>query len=265
MRLSTPLLLAVLALFALGCKGKGAAAEAEREELLDRPVDTVDLVEGKGEPMDTGYRCSITYVGKLAGGEVPFETNDTKDADGRGTKAPYMVVIGSRHSILGLEIGMVGMKKGGTRKITIPWQKGYGKEGHPDGNIPPKSDLEFTVTLHDYVKPGEESKFDYEEIKVGSGRAVKEGDTVTIHYRASYPNGMIFDDSRKRGEKGTPYTFRVGAYDAIQGVDYGIRGMKVGGIRKLWIPPLLVFGENGYSVIQGGQIIYVDVELLHVS
>ncbi len=265
MRFLTPLLFAVIAFCAVACKDNKASAEVDPEELLDRPVETVDIKEGTGEAMAEGYRCSITYSGKLAGGEIPFETNGTKDAEGKPTKAPYMVVIGSLRSIPGLEKGLIGMKKGGERTIKIPWQMGYGKAGSPDGNIPAKADLEFTVTLLDFAKPGEDSKFDFEEIRAGSGRAVKDGDTVSVHYRASYPNGMIFDDSRKRGEKGTPYTFRVGAYDAIQGVDYGVRGMKVGGIRKLWIPPMLVFGESGYSVIQGGQIIYVDVELLHIK
>ncbi len=265
MRFWTPLLFVVIALCAVACKGDKANAEVDPEELIDLPVETVDTVEGEGEAMADGYRCSITYSGKLVGGEIPFDGNDTKDADGKATKPPYIVVIGAKRSILGLEIGLIGMKKGGSRTITIPWQKAYGKAGMPEANIPAKANLEFTVTLHDFVKPGEDSKYDYEEIKAGSGREVKAGDTVTVHYRASYPNGMVFDDSRKRGEKGTPYSFKVGSYDAIQGVDYGVRGMKVGGIRKLWIPPLLVFGESGFSVIQGGQIIYVDVELLHVK
>ncbi len=265
MRFLTPFLLALLALVAVACKGDKANAGVDPEELLDIPVTKVDVEVGEGEEVGTAYRCAITYVGKISGGEIPFDSNDTKDTDGNPVKAPYMVIIGTRGAVPGLEEGLIGMKKGGKRIITIPWQKGYGKMGRPDANIGSKAILEFTVTLNDFVKPGEAHKFDYEDIKVGAGREAKEGDKVTVHYRASYPNGMIFDDSRKRGEKGTPFSFRVGANDAIQGVDYGIRGMKVGGTRKVWVPPMLSYGESGYSVIQGGQIIYVDIELLHIE
>ncbi len=265
MRFWTPLLLVWVGLCAVACKDAKAEPTADEiEAQKDVPVEKIDIEVGEGEAVGEAYKVMITYVGKFKGGDIPFDSNDAKDTDGKPTKPPYVVNIGASRSIKGLEEGIVGMKKGGVRKLLIPWQKGYGLKGSGE-TIPPKSDLEFMVTLHDFVAPTKEAEFDWDDIKVGSGRAAVEGDRITVHYRCGYTNGMMFDDSRKRGEKGTPYTFRIGGNEAIQGVDHGVRGMKVGGIRKVWVPPLLAFGEAGYLTIQGGQIILVDVELLDIE
>lgn len=267
MRFFSLVLLVPIVLCAVACEDAAAKQKQkdEAEAKVERPLGIEDIKVGEGEEMKNAYRVMVTYVGRFPGGEASFDRNDNKDEDGKPAKPPYVIVIGRRGAIPGFEDGIIGMKKGGTRKITVPWQKGYGLIGSQDGSIKPKTDLEFTVTLHDFVRPGEDAEFDYTDIKAGSGREAKEGDKVTVHYRASYTNGMVFDDSRKRGEKGTPYTFRIGSNDAIQGVDHGVRGMRVGGIRQVWVPPMLAFGDNGYGALAGGQIILVDVELLHVE
>jgi peptidylprolyl isomerase len=267
MRLLRLVFLLPLVVCAVACKD--AAAEQrkkdEAEAKKDVPLGIDDIEVGEGEEMKAAYRVMVTYVGRYPGGEASFDRNDQKDEDGKPAKPPYVIVIGRRKAIPGFEDGIIGMKKGGTRKITVPWQKGYGLHGSPDGGIKPKTDLEFTVTLHDFVRPGEDDKFDYTDIKAGTGREAKEGDKVTVHYEARYTNGMVFDDSRKRGEGGTPFVFRVGANDAIQGVDFGVRGMKVGGVREVWVPPLLAFDETGFGAMAGGQIVLVKVWLLHVE
>ena len=82
-----------------------------------------------------------------------------------------------------------------------------------------------------------------EDVVVGKGKAVKEGDTITVHYvGANYSTGDQFDASWDRGE---PATFQLAEGQLIPGWVQGIPGMKVGGRRKLVIPPDLGYGEQG--------------------
>jgi FKBP-type peptidyl-prolyl cis-trans isomerase FkpA len=80
-------------------------------------------------------------------------------------------------------------------------------------------------------------KLKIKDTKIGTGRAVKAGDTVAIQYTGMLMNGTVFDS-------GT-YTFTIGAGNVIQGWDQGVPGMKLGGQRQLTIPPALAYGESG--------------------
>lgn len=80
------------------------------------------------------------------------------------------------------------------------------------------------------------------DLRVGKGREVKEGEILTAHYVGRLPNGKVFDSSR---EKGKPLRFLVGSGTMIIGFDRGVAGMRVGGVRKLTIPPKLAYGEKG--------------------
>ena len=258
---------ALLVVF-VGCDEDAGQAGPDPELALDRPVEFTDVTVGEGEEIGKDYIVNIEYVGTFPGSEVAFDRNDRTDETGAKVNPPLSLQIGTGDVITGMDEGLMGMKRGGVRDMEIPWQKAYGVEGRPEGNIGTKQDLNFRVTVLDFIKPGEESVYDYEDVKVGSGREVKEGDKVTCHYKGTYLNGMEFDDSRKRGDKaagGTPLEFRVGGTQVIKGMDAGVRGMKVGGVRKIWIPPALSFGRDGYGPIQGNQIIWVEVELLGIG
>ena len=75
-----------------------------------------------------------------------------------------------------------------------------------------------------------------EEIVIGTGTEAKAGNTVLVHYTGTFLNGTKFDSSLDRG---VPLQFVLGAGQVIQGWDQGVLGMKVGGKRKLTIPPAL--------------------------
>jgi FKBP-type peptidyl-prolyl cis-trans isomerase len=90
--------------------------------------------------------------------------------------------------------------------------------------------------------PAGPTQLQIEEITVGTGATAGTGDTVTIDYIVSLTNGNVIDNSYASGR---PYTFRIGAGQAIQGVDQGIVGMRVGGKRRLTIPPSLAYGSSG--------------------
>jgi peptidylprolyl isomerase len=102
------------------------------------------------------------------------------------------------------------------------------------------------------------------DITVGDGQEAKTGDTVTVHYvGVSHSTGAEFDASWNRGE---PLRFGLGRGQVIPGWDQGVAGMKVGGRRKLVIPPHLAYGDRGAGgVIKPGETLIFVVDLVGVS
>lgn len=97
--------------------------------------------------------------------------------------------------------------------------------------------------------------------QVGTGAEVSAGQTVTVHYTGWLPDGEEFDSSRR----GDPFEVVIGEGNVIDGWDEGIQGMKVGGKRRLVIPPQLAYGDRGAGgVIPPGATLVFDVELLGV-
>jgi FKBP-type peptidyl-prolyl cis-trans isomerase FkpA len=89
------------------------------------------------------------------------------------------------------------------------------------------------------------------------------GDTVEVHYTGWLTNGTKFDSSRDRGE---PFPFTLGTSRVIQGWHEGVAGMKVGGKRKLLIPPALAYGAEGRPpVIPPNAELIFEVELLKIK
>ena len=108
-----------------------------------------------------------------------------------------------------------------------------------------------------------DSGLEYEELDCGDGEEVERGDTVSVHYVGTLEDGTKFDSSRDRGE---PFTFSVGAGQVIQGWDEGIPGIKVGGTRKLTIPPDLGYGEAGAPpAIPPNSTLIFEVEVLDIQ
>lgn len=102
-----------------------------------------------------------------------------------------------------------------------------------------------------------------EDVQVGSGEEAVEGKEVKVHYTGTLTDGKKFDSSLDRNE---PFSFRLGAGMVIPGWEQGIKGMKVGGKRKLTVPPQLGYGERGAGgVIPPNATLLFDVELLEVK
>jgi len=103
----------------------------------------------------------------------------------------------------------------------------------------------------------------YEDIKKGTGAEAKKGDTVEVEYTGWLKNGKKFDSSKDHG--GT-FTFPLGKGRVIKGWDEGVQGMKVGGVRKLFIPPDLGYGERGAgNVIPPNADLIFEVKLIKVG
>jgi FKBP-type peptidyl-prolyl cis-trans isomerase FkpA len=102
-----------------------------------------------------------------------------------------------------------------------------------------------------------------EDTKVGTGTTAEAGKTVSVHYTGYLTDGKKFESSVDRGQ---PFKFSLGAGQVIKGWDQGVAGMKVGGKRKLTIPPSLGYGERGAGgVIPPNATLIFDVELLNVE
>lgn len=101
-----------------------------------------------------------------------------------------------------------------------------------------------------------------EDIKVGNGCEVKSGHTVVINYLGKLTDGTKFDSSYDRGE---PFETQIGTGQVIKGWDLGVVGMKVGGKRKLTIPPSLGYGDQAVGPIPANSTLVFEVELVDVK
>ena len=108
-----------------------------------------------------------------------------------------------------------------------------------------------------------DSGLKYEDLVEGDGAVAEAGQTVTVHYTGWLTDGSKFDSSLDRNQ---PFQFALGKGQVIRGWDEGVQGMKIGGKRKLTIPPQLGYGAAGAGgVIPPNATLVFDVELLELS
>ncbi len=124
-----------------------------------------------------------------------------------------------------------------------------------------------TPTADADCAPGEvvttDTGLQYEDVECGDGEEAAPGMLVTVHYTGTLENGKKFDSSRDRGQ---PFQFALGAGQVIAGWDEGIQGMRVGGKRRLTIPPDLAYGPAGAPPAIGpDETLIFIVDLVEVS
>jgi FKBP-type peptidyl-prolyl cis-trans isomerase len=153
-----------------------------------------------------------------------------------------------------LAFGAFGILNGCTKKS---------EEQAPADTQPATTATTAAVTTPESKTMPAATELKIEDVKVGTGVEAVAGKEVSVHYTGTLTDGKKFDSSVDRG---TPFKFKLGAGQVIQGWDKGVAGMKVGGKRKLTIPPQMGYGEQGAGgVIPPNATLLFDVELLDVK
>jgi len=124
------------------------------------------------------------------------------------------------------------------------------------------------ATIATVAQASQQGQLKIIDVKRGTGALAKAGQSVTVHYTGwLYVNGAKGKKFDSSVDRGTPFTFTLGAGNVIPGWDQGVAGMKVGGKRTLIIPPELGYGAQGTpdGTIPPNATLIFDVELLQVQ
>jgi FKBP-type peptidyl-prolyl cis-trans isomerase len=230
--------------------GGKTGGDAGPAKALDK-LKIDDVKVGTGPGAKNGDTVSVIYTGKLADGTT-FDTND------KASGQPFRFKLGAGSVIKGWDEGLIGMKKGGERKLSIPAELAYGSRAQ--AKIPPDSDLFFDVKLTTILSADELTTVQRSTMKKGTGPALKEGDTAVVNYTLSGDDGSIIDD--KFAKK--TYSFVVGGLKGpkvLPVIDKAMRGMKQGGEISLKMPQM--YGPHGPQ-FEGNAMYTADITLVKV-
>jgi peptidylprolyl isomerase len=247
-----------------------------------------DLKVGTGDPCPPDAQVTMHYTGWLENGEVFDSTRE-----GKSSPAPFQASLkpGAGGLIPGWVEGVPGMKVGGVRKLVLAPEKAYGEKGA--GRIPGNATLIFEIEMLGFAPPPQssvrarrspppsdltklidgtvpEAKDDelkplgtdgllYRDIKVGDGPECPNGAAVVMDYTGwLVRGGRPFDSSWNPGRQ----PLNMSLHSLIKGWQQGVPGMKVGGIRKLVIPPSLGYGSQDKGDIPPNSTLVFEIELL---
>lgn len=214
-------------------------------ELLieDSKAGTGDMVPFS---RDSVVQLSVKYTAKRSDG-TSFASSNANAVN---------LVMGADLLIEGVEIGLRGMKVGGVRKLTIPPRLGFGIS--TQAPVPPN-----TTVIYEFELLGIQ-RLVIEDIVLGTGDEAVIGKSLSVLYIGRLTNGTIFDSNQSMT---TPFRFALGARQVILGWDLGLRGMRVGGKRKLTIPSELGYGAQGggNGKIPANATLVFEVELLSLN
>lgn len=249
-----------------------SAVAAKKDSAAVAKVDA--KADSKTAPADSVVTDSLALGSDENAEEAaPEKTGPVPFGDSYESGEPLEFTLGMGMVIPGWEMGILGMKVGEIRELTIPAVLGYG-ENSLEG-IPPNSDLFFIVELVHAEKPMEPDKFPenldkmkwrdgakglkiFDE-KVGTGKPAMVGTILKTHYTGWLQSGRKFGSSKDMGK-----TFDVvlGAGKLIKGWEQGMDGMREGGVRWLKVSPAMGYGAAAYSMIPSNSTLVFRVELV---
>lgn len=141
---------------------------------------------------------------------------------------------------------------------------GRAAESADSGPTPVQMDTEFAdvldIDLDSMTRT--ESGLYYEDLEPGSGLAAREGHVLNTHYTGWLTTGEEFGTSRG----GEPYSFQLGRHQVPRGIEEGVTGMRIGGVRRLVVPPSLGYGARGQppTIPPSATLVY-EIELLDIQ
>lgn len=150
----------------------------------------------------------------------------------------------------GFNAGLAHIRPDEVRRILVPNELAHGNR--QVGNAPAMADVVYEVRW---------TLFQYTDLREGSGKTAKDGSKVRVFYRGTKEDGSVFDQTKP----GTPATFTLKRGSVIDGFRFGIRGMKEGGERRMFVPSNMAYGPEGHGKTIGPHtnLIFL-VELLEV-
>jgi peptidylprolyl isomerase len=223
-----------------GAATDDAAAEGAEKPVVeipegDAPTELVieDLVEGTGAEATTGALVSVNYVGVLFKDGSEFDTSF-----GRG---PFSVALGAGRVIPGWDEGLVGMKVGGRRQLTIPPDMAYGASGQ--GSIGPDETLVFVIDMLSVTTPATAADADIPaeapaaitttDLVEGEGDPIAAGQTGTFQYIVLGLDGTELDNSWVTGQV---LTLELGTNQIPAEIEAELIGMTLGSRRQVVVP-----------------------------
>ncbi len=226
-------------------------------------IKVATVSEGTGSTISAGSKVEIHYTGWLKGG-TRFESS--KDA-----MKPLVFEVGSGRAIKAWDLGLVGLREGGSYYLHAEPQVAYGSTAY--AKIPPNAELIFKIEVlkvtatklpfADVIWKTSPEGFEYSIQQEGSGAPAQPGKTVVVHYTGWLLNGTKFDSSVDRNQ---PFSFPLGMGRVIRGWDLGVTGMKPGEKKMLKIPGHLAYGDRGAGgTIPPDATLIFAVELIEVK
>lgn len=229
------------------------------------PFEYQILKPGEGDSIRSGQIIKVHYKGWLS--DSTYFDNSYERGE------PLEFTLGVGQVIPGWDKGLVGMRIGEIRKLSIPYELGYGERAM--GPIPAKSDLFFEVELVYAEKPlppdtlpKDIAKKSWKELapgvkiideKQGNGEAAKPGTKIKLHYTGWTLSGRKFSSSK---DLGRPLETLLGAGKFIQGVEIGLEDLKPGAVRWLQISPAMGYGARSFSMIPPNTTLIFRMEML---
>jgi peptidylprolyl isomerase len=230
----------------------GALPDPVREFTTAEGLRVIVLEEGRGALPGPDDALDLEIEGRLRSGAVFMP---------RRIFPRQRLELDADTGLRGFSETLVGIRAHERRLVLVPWTKGYGEKS-PAMTVPPNADLIFDVAHR---------KLEVQDLVEGFGATAELDKEIVVHYRGTLKDGTVFDDSRANNH-GKPLTFvlqapRRGGGGLIDGWVRGLPGMKVGGTRRLLVPPHLGYGAAGSAngkVPPGAELTFV-VELLEVK
>jgi peptidylprolyl isomerase len=232
-------------------------------------LQITEVVEGEGDLPRRGDILGLIYTASYVGGKE-FDRYQDREY-------PYRFRLGSGQVLPGLGEGVAGMRPGGKRILVMPPELAF-ESGERPASVPANTWVRMEVELVDvipsppppepWVDAGYEimvtqSGLQFVDFRVGEGDMPTMGSNIVVHYSGFLDDGTLFDTTRFTG---VPLAFELRTGRLVDGWLEGLLTMRVGGRRKLIIPPYLGYGDQGFrKTIPPGATLIFDIELLNIK